>query len=65
MVGMVGIQEDIFEEFFRKLREDAEFPNKVVEELRKLWESHEIASKEKLFNILKRGIEDAGKNQGH
>lgn len=60
----MGIQEDIFEAFFAKLKEDAEFPNEVVGELKKLWERNEIASEEKILSVFKGKGEDAdnGKN---
>lgn len=61
----MGIQEDIFEDFFDRLEKDAEFPNEIVEKLRKLWESDEIASKEKILKALTGGIEDTSNNQGH
>jgi len=61
----LGIQEDIFEDFFDRLEKDAEFPNEIVEKLRKLWESDEIASKEKILKALTGGIEDTSNNQGH
>jgi len=61
----MGIQEDIFECFFDKLRKDAEFPNEIVEELRKLWESDEIVSKEKILDALAGGNKDTNNNQDH
>lgn len=53
----MGVQEEIFEEFFKKLREDRDFPEITAEELKKLWENNEIASQEKILNAIKRGIE--------
>lgn len=58
----MGIQEDIFEEFFEKLEEDEKFPDSIVEELRRLWEKDEIASQEKILEVIKRGYEDANKD---
>lgn len=34
----MGIQEDIFEEFFQNLEKDEKFPDAIVTELRSLWE---------------------------
>jgi len=59
----MGIQEDVFEDFFGKLKKDAEFPNEIVEKLRKLWESGEVVSKEKILNALIGGIKDTHSNQ--
>lgn len=50
----MGIQEDIFEAFFKKLKEDEEFPDSIVGELRKLWKNGEIASQEKIIEAIKR-----------
>lgn len=50
----MGIQEEIFEEFFKKLEEDEKFPDSIIEELKKLWESGEIISQEKIFEVIKR-----------
>ena len=58
----MGIQEDIFEEFFKKLEEDEKFPDSIIEELRRLWEKGEIASQEKILEVIKRGCEDANKD---
>jgi hypothetical protein len=43
----MGIQVEIFEGFFKKLEDDEDFPDSIVEELKRLWESGEIASQEK------------------
>lgn len=48
------IQEDIFEAFFKKLREDEKFPDLIVEELEKFWKNGEIASQEKIMEAIKR-----------
>ncbi|MCX9085504.1 MAG: hypothetical protein OIN87_11995 [Candidatus Methanoperedens sp.] len=58
----MGIQEDIFNEFFRKLESDEKFPDLIVKELKTLWESGEISSKEKLLEVIKIGCEDAKKD---
>lgn len=56
------IQEDIFEEFFRKLTEDEKIPDSIVNELRKLWKSGEIASQEKILEAIERECKDASKD---
>jgi len=57
----MGIQEDIFEEFFEKLKGDEKFPDSIVAELRVLWEKGEIASQERIIELIKRGCDDANK----
>lgn len=48
----MGIQEDVFEAFFDTLEKDADFPNGIVEKLRKLLASDEMISKEKILEAL-------------
>ena len=59
----MGIQEDIFEIFFKKLEDDENFPTSIVEELKKLWESGEIISQEGILEVVKGGSGDDDKNQ--
>jgi len=59
----VGIQEDIFEGFFKKLEDDKDFPDSAVEELKRLWESGEIASQEKILEVVERGNGNVSENQ--
>lgn len=59
---MMGINEEIFEGFFKKLEEDKEFPRPIIEELRKLCGSEEVISQEKILDIIKRGCEDVGED---
>ena len=54
----MGVQEDIFEEFFKKLEDDEEFPDSIVEELKILRKSGEIASQEKILEVIERGSEN-------
>lgn len=54
----MGLQEDIFETFFKKLKETEGFPDLVIKELEKLWKSGEILLQEKIFEAIKK----AGKN---
>lgn len=58
----MGIQEDIFEQFFKKLEKDERFPDSVLEELKRLWENDEIASQEKLHEAIKRGCGDVNED---
>jgi len=51
----LGIQEEIFEEFFKKLAE-SKLPENLVKELRTLVEKGEIANKEKILESVKRGV---------
>jgi hypothetical protein len=60
----MGIQDDILEDFFKKLK-DAKFSRNTIRELKKLWENRELASKENIISAIKRGNEDAAKNQVH
>lgn len=59
----MGIQEEIFEGFFKKLKDDKDLPDSIVEELKRLWESGEIASQEKILEVVERGCENGSKNQ--
>ena len=56
------IQNKIFEEFFKKLGLDEEFPSSVSNELKKLWKSGEFLSKEKIFKIIKKRCENGNKD---
>ncbi len=55
----MGIQDDIFEEFFRKLEQDKKFPDSIVKGLKTLKGREEISSKEKILAAIKIGCEDA------
>ncbi|MBA7556707.1 hypothetical protein ES705_49424 [subsurface metagenome] len=57
------IQEEIFEVFFKKLEEDEKLPTSIVEKLKKLWESGEITSQEKILEVVKEGSGNGSKNQ--
>jgi hypothetical protein len=60
----LGIQEEIFAEFFKKLL-DAKLPEDLIKELRTILEKGEIESKEKILEAVKREIKDANKHQKH
>lgn len=55
----MGIQEEIFKEFFRKLSEDEAIPSPIIEELKKLLKSGEV-SQEGIFEAIVRVYEDVG-----
>lgn len=59
----MGIQEEIFEVFFKKLEDDENFPVSIVKELKKLWESGEITSQEKILEVVRGGSGNGIKNQ--
>lgn len=59
----MGIQEDVFEGFFKKLEDDEEFLDSIVEELQRLRESGEIASQEKILEVIETRSENVSKNQ--
>jgi hypothetical protein len=58
----MSISDEIFEEFFNKLREDKEFPNSIIEGLQELVESGETISTDKIFELIRGGVEDAHKD---
>jgi len=60
-----GIEQEIFESFFEKLNADKEFPSEVVQELRKLWESEEITSEQRILEAIEEGVENGSKSQGN
>lgn len=59
----MGIQEEIFEGFFKKLEGNENFPNSIVAYLKKLHERGEIASQERIFEVIKKVFEDASEDQ--
>ena len=59
----MGIQEEIFGEFFKNLEDNEDFPDSILEELKKLWESGEIASQEKILEVVERGSGNGSENQ--
>ena len=58
----MGIQEDIFRVFFKKLEEDENFPDSILEELKILWENDEMGLQEKILEAIKRGCENVSKD---
>lgn len=61
---LLGIEEEIFGEFFKKLM-DAKLPEDLIKELRTLLEKGEIESKEKIIEVVKRGVEAGDEHQRH
>jgi hypothetical protein len=49
----MGLEEDIFGTFFKKLRETEGFPDSVIKELERLWQTGKISSREKIFEAIK------------
>lgn len=54
----MAIQEEIFEEFCTKLEVDQEFPNSIIEELKKLWANEDVISQDKIFEAIETGCAD-------
>jgi len=54
----MGIVEEIFRDFFVKLREDEEVPESIVTELMRLREKGETISEAKAFEIVEKGCEN-------
>jgi hypothetical protein len=51
----LGIQDEIFEEFFKKLAE-SKLPEDLIRELKTLVEKGEIGTKERILEVIKRGV---------
>ncbi len=61
---LLGIQEDILEDFFKKLT-DSKLPEAIIKELRTLSENGEIGSKDEIIEAIKRGVQAGTKDQKH
>jgi hypothetical protein len=61
---LLGIEEEIFGDFFKKLM-DAKLPEDLIKELRTLVEKGEIGSKEKIIEVVKRGVGAGDEHQKH
>jgi len=59
----MGIQEEIFEEFFVKLIESGKVPQITISELKKLYEGKGAISQDKVFDAIKKGFENVGENK--
>jgi hypothetical protein len=51
----MAIKEEIFEEFFNKLRVDQEFPKSIVEDLQKHWEEGKTFTQDTVLEFIKKG----------
>ena len=58
----MGIRDEIFEEFFTKLKEDEEFPNEIINKLKNIWKNKESLTKNKILEIIKQVGENNAKN---
>lgn len=58
----MSLENEIFETFFSKLREN-NFPENKIEELQKLWKNKKLASKTNILKILAEEQNDATKNK--
>jgi hypothetical protein len=59
---LLGVQEGIFGDFFKKLA-DAKLPEDLIKELKALLEKGELENKEKILEAVKRGVEAVYKHQ--
>jgi len=58
----MGIKEDIFEEFLEKLEKDKGISNLITTNFRELWKNGNLNSSDRIFEIIKRGCENASQN---
>jgi len=58
----MGINEEIFEEFFEKLEEDKEIFNVLIAKLKELWKNGNMNSQEKIFEAIKGVYENANQD---
>jgi len=54
----MGFEEGIFEQFFKKLEQDEEFPNSVLERIKEARRSGEELSRDTILHIIKGERED-------
>ena len=48
----MGIKDEIFSEFYKKLEEDKEFPKAIIQSLKSLHDTNELNNSKKLEKIL-------------
>ena len=48
----MGVEEDVFEEFFKRLNEDEEVPENVIFELKRLLKGGDIFDKESILKAI-------------
>jgi len=58
----MGIRDEIFEEFFIKLKEDKEFPDEIINKLKNIWENKESLTKNEILEIIEQVSENNVKN---
>lgn len=51
----MGVEEEIFEEFFNKLENNKEFPKAVLDELKNRYKKSNLDSKNKLLKVIRLG----------
>ncbi len=54
----MGIKEEVYDEFFRRLKEDERVSVDIIQELKKLFERENISSPEEILEAIQRGQED-------
>jgi hypothetical protein len=59
----MAIIDEIFEAFFEALSKDPDFPDALVEELKKLYEQNLISSGKSIMTAIKKGCEDDRSNK--
>lgn len=58
----MGIQDQIYEDFFKKLRKDRKFPKIIVDQLELCWNEKKRYTKATLLKIIKEGADCGSKN---
>ena len=61
----MGIKEEIFQEYFRKLEEEKEIPEIVLTGLKQFETSKKGISEEELLDLIKRGCKDVHDDKEH
>jgi len=61
----MGINEEIFEGFFKKLEEDDKFPDSIIEKFKKLLKNEDTISQEKISEMIKEECADVIEGQKH
>ena len=59
----MGIEDDIFDEFFDKLKENSSIPEISRKELQRIWKNKKIISQEEIIEIIEMGINNVNKSQ--
>ena len=54
----MGIKQEIVLRFFEELEKINKFPNSTKSTLKELWETDQLASKEKIKEAIKRGVDN-------